>query len=115
MSDRKIQNAIIKNAELTIENHGLLTSWLSLDYGQYGIQSFGGYCLYNLISTPRNLHSGGAYAGMFIVRILEIAGVGKWSDLVGKTIRVDAEHSKCHGIGHIVKDEWFYPKKEFAK
>ena len=48
---------------------------------------------------------------------MEVAGVTKWSDLKGKTIRVvlDSPYGLILGIGHIVKDDWFFPKDEAAK
>jgi hypothetical protein len=104
------KNAIIKSAMLTTADYGLLTAWLYLDYGGCG-QAFGGYCLF----LPKDFrHQGGQgnYAGTFIWRVMEIADVEEWSRLPGKTIRVRCEHSSVHAIGHIVKDDWFYPENE---
>ena len=43
-------------------------------------------------------------------------GVDKWEDLVEKHVRVDGEEfGEIRGIGHIIKDKWFYPKKEVNK
>jgi len=105
------KNAIIKSASLSTDDHGMLTSYLHLDYGGSG-QGFGGYALYLPESfTHHNRLSG---AGHWVWRVLEIAGVTKWDNLPGKTIRVKSEHSKAHAIGHIVKDDWFNPSEDFA-
>ena len=113
MSLREIEtkNAVIERATITNDDHGLLSAWLYLDYGGSG-QGFGGYTLY----LPKNFkHSTNQknYAGHFIWRAMEVAGVYEWSQLKGKTIRVKCEHSKIRAIGHIVKDDWFDPSEDF--
>jgi len=107
------RNAIIKSARLTKEDHGCLTVWLDLDYGGSG-QGFGGHNLYNPKRTPEELARGGAYCGHFIWRVLEIAGVERWDDLPGKTVRVTGGHGHIEAIGHIIKDDWFCPREDFA-
>lgn len=107
------KNAIIKSARITTADHGLLSAWLDLDYGGSG-QGFGGYALY-LPSSFRHHEKSASYAGHFIWRVMEVAGVSEWSQLPGRTIRVRAEHSSVHAIGHIVKDEWFCPAEDFAE
>ena len=104
----EIKNAVIKTTKITNDEHGLLSAWLGLDYGGQA-QGFGGYCLYNPSHSEEN-----SYAGHFIWRVLEVVGVSEWSQLVGKTIRVRASHAKVEAIGHIVKDEWFEPSKEWG-
>ena len=107
------RNAIISHAELA-EERGLLSSWITLDYGTGG-QGFGGFSLhlpppytYASLTEPN-------FAGHWIWRVMAVAGVSKWSQLVGKTVRVRHEHSRVEAIGHIVKDDWFNPSDDFAK
>ena len=111
--DIETKNAIIKSAVITSDDHGLLTAWLNLDYGGSG-QGFGGFSLYlpsGFLHAPHQAN----LAGHFIWRVMEIAGVAEWSKLPGKTIRVRAGHSAVHAIGHIVNNDWFDPKEDFAR
>lgn len=105
------KNAVIESASITKADHGLLSAWLTLNYGGCG-QGFGGYSLYLPKSfTHHSLNVN--FAGHFIFRVLEIAGVDEWDRLAGKTVRVKASHSHVFAIGHIVKDDWFCPEEDF--
>jgi hypothetical protein len=106
------KNAIIKSARIDIADRGILQAWLDLDYGGT-CQGFGGYALY----LPKSFdhYKLESVAGHFIFRCMEIAGAGQWDKLPGKTIRVRASHSGVQAIGHIVKNDWFYPARDFAE
>lgn len=108
----QIENAIIKSATLSTEDHGCLSSWLHLEFPGSG-QGFGGYALY--LPSGFQHHAKLSHAGHWIWRVMEIAGVSNWRDLPGKTIRVRRHESfgKIRAIGHIIKDDWFDPSVDF--
>jgi len=107
------KNAIIESASISIDENGFLACPLMLDYGKTTQQCFGTLVLY----LPKSFshHSTMTPAGHLIYRVMEIAGVTKWDDLPGKTIRVKTEHTGIHAIGHIVKEDWFNPSEDFKK
>lgn len=111
--EKEIKNAIIESARIDTGDRGLLTAWLHLDYGGSG-QGFGGHALY-LPKDFKHYTNKGDFAGHFIFRCMEIAGVEKWEDLKGKTIRVKSTRSGVDAIGHIVKEDWFNPSADFEK
>lgn len=108
------RNAVIRSVEITNDDHGLLSAWVHLEWDGGG-QGFGGYGLY----LPKDFshHDGERtpFAGHFIWRVMEVAGVNKWSELKGKTVRIRHEHSKVHAIGNIIKEDWFNPEEEFIQ
>lgn len=113
MSDKlayEIKNAIIESAEITSDDHGVLSAWIDLDYGGLA-QSFGGYALY--LPKSFTYHKLESVAGHFMWRVMEVAGVSKWSQLKGKTVRVKMSHFLVLAIGHIIKDDWFDPEQDF--
>ena len=106
MSETK--NAMIESTMLGIEDHGILTATLTLDYGGSG-QGFG---LYGFDHTKRNGEPcATSFAARFIREVLETVGVDEWEKLPGQRIRVIATDSKVEAIGHFIKNKWFYPEK----
>jgi len=107
----EIRNAIISSTSLRIERGFFLDAWLLLDYGGGECQGFGGFALY--IGKTEAHHTLQSVAGHFIYRCMEIAGVNSWNDIVGNTIRAKTTYDDVAGIGHIVKDDWFFPREDF--
>lgn len=112
METPELKNALIKSAEITIDECGFLTSWIHLDYGST-CQGFGNDVLY----LPRSFknHELKTMGGHFIFRCMEIAGVSKWSEMIGRPIRVKASDERVIEIGHFIKDDWFNPTKDFKE
>ncbi len=98
-----IKNATIKEVKLGFEDHGILTSYVILDYGGSG-QGLGGFCL------------GGEYTDYWVRGILESLELKDWNDLVGTNVRVklttDDMLAEIIEIGHIIKDLWFNPRRK---
>lgn len=115
MKPENIENAIIKNATIETESYGVLTVWLELAYEGSG-QSFGGHALYLPKSFTK--HSLLSPAGHFMWRVMEIADVTRWDKLSGKTVRVSKDKAGLggivNGIGHIVKNDWFFPSVDMG-
>jgi len=106
-TSRYIKNAVIDGTMLGVEDHGLLTFYIYLDYGGCG-QGFGGYALDEPLKVDGRFvrRRGTAFGTEAIMRLLKVVGVSKWEDLKGKAVRADAEQSKIHRLGHYLKDEW---------
>lgn len=111
MENFKVQNAIIESVSLDTGDRDLLTCWLHLNYGGSG-QGFGGHALY-LPKSYKHATITGDYAGHFLYRCMQVAGVTEWSKIVGKSIRVKHTMSGIHAIGHITKEDWFCPSEDF--
>src|SRR5687767_7147461 len=86
----EIRNAIIESAVIDAGDRGFLTAWIHLDYGDGGHQGFGGFVLY-LPKSFTHHKKNSPFAGHFIFRCMEIAGVESWEQIKGKSIRVKYE------------------------
>ena len=111
--NKEIKNAKIEGTMLGYEDHGIMTCFIYLDYGGSG-QGFGGYGLddCNKVGEKRKAT---AYGLAFIKGILDTLEVNSWEGLKGTHCRVDANYGKVYGIGHLLKDKWFYPEQDLAE
>lgn len=109
---REIKNARIVRTTLGIEDHGILTCMIHLDYGGSG-QGFGGWCLDEPVRDNEGNFKGrkGTAIGMqFIQGVIETLKVEDWENLIGTLCRVECDHSHVYRIGHFIEDKWFDPK-----
>lgn len=74
----------VESADVFIEDHGILTFYIILDFGGSG-QGFGGYCLDNY-SKEKKRRIGSAAGGDLYLQILNFFAVDRWSDIVGRTV-----------------------------
>lgn len=112
----EIKNAIITSTMLGIEDHGIMSFYLYLDYGN-SAQGAGGYSLDTPIKKGDTfLRRVGTAEGLsLIMEILQIVDVEKWEDLKGRHIRVKADHDKVYAIGHFLKDKWLNFEQFFSE
>ena len=105
------KNARIRDTVLGIEDHGIMTFMLNLEYDGSG-QGAGGYGLDGYDKDKKRRYGYGTSITM-LRRILEVVGVETWEQLPGKHIRVRATHEGVEAIGNIVKDDWLDFKQFF--
>lgn len=110
----EIMNAKITNAELSMADHGCLTMWLTLEGSGWGC-GFGGYCLGKGYLGAKEFE-GSAKGLESIMRIMDVVGVDRFSELEGKYIRIVDEgwNKPVKKFGNIIKDKWF-DYEEFYK
>ena len=108
-SGYSIENALIKNVDLSMADHGCLTLAMTLEGGGWGVV-YGGYCLgKGYLGADDDFFDGSAAGMEYLMRIMDTVGVERFQDLKGKYVRVAL---KCWGssvkiIGNIIKDQWF--------
>jgi hypothetical protein len=102
------RNAVITGTMLGVEDHGILTAFVYLDYSGSS-QGFGGYA-FDCYDRERDARKGSAFAAEFIRELLDTVGVDQWEKLRGINVRVRANHNRVEAIGHIIKSKWFVPE-----
>jgi hypothetical protein len=109
-------NAKIIEAEIELEDHGLLIWHLTLEWDY--VQGFGMQMM-DTFDKKEKRRVGHKWGSECLLRIMEVLGVEKWSQVQGKYVRGrQNEEGELVAIGHIVEDRWFNPKerwKEFVK
>jgi len=112
-----IKNALIESTMLGWEDHGILTAYVTLNYGGSG-QAFGGWALDNPVKDASDKFIGrfGTAEGMqFVERTMKAIGATSWEKLKGLHCRVEVIDGRIARIGHIIRDDWFEPAKLFEK
>ena len=101
-----ILNAKITNADIFIEDHDILTFTIGIETSA-GWSTNIGY--FYLDWTKDDVRVSAPYTSKVIRAILETVGVRRWSDLVGKYIRIDdndRHNSTITKIANLMKDNW---------
>lgn len=109
---QEIRNARIASTTLgpKASDGRCFSSFVHLEW-KGGGQGFGGFA-FDAWNKPMDRRVGCAWGMEFIARTLEAVGVESWEELKGKYVRIDGDHARIHGIGHIVEDKWFYPERD---
>ena len=105
---KEIINMQIKNVTLTMEDHGCLTFFLSLESGGCGV-NVGGYCIGHGYLGSNDFKADNGAGLVAIMKIMDTIGVERWEDLKGHYCRIESEGwgSTIHKIGNILEDKWF--------
>ena len=92
---------------LGVEDHGILTCMIHLDYGGGG-QGFGGYA-FDRYLKDFDRRQGTAWGMEFIRCVLDTLKIEQWEKLPGTPVRVVTTHTKVLKIGHFIEERWFDP------
>ena len=103
--EKRVRNGVIGSTFLGIEDHGMLTFTLHIDYGSSG-QGFG-QVIMDGYDEDLGERIGSGFGTTCIRRILETLEVDKWEKLPKTPVRAygNMEHISC--LGHFYKLKWF--------
>lgn len=102
-----IVNAIIESADISTEYVPTVNVTLKLPCG--GVV-FGGICFGTYSETDYE-YNGWDKGMTAILRIMQLAGVKHWGDLVGKPLRAVLKDGMIVAIGHFLYDQFMDYKK----
>lgn len=103
-----IENAKIVRTSLGVEDHGIMTAYLHMEFACGG-QAFGGYALDQYNKTCKSRH-GSDFGMEFVKQVLSVLEVTDWEKLPGTFCRIERENGLIVRIGHFMKENWFDPK-----
>jgi hypothetical protein len=98
MKTKYIKNAIIGYTSLGIGDYGYLSAVIGVSHDS-GSTGFG---THDLRYPPYGIN--------YLVKIMEVLEVGSWEELIGTHCRIKRYEDDTIAIGHIIKDQWFYPE-----
>ena len=109
-----VENAVIKNADFSMADHGILDMNLCVEGDGWGCV-LGGYVIGKGYLGAKEFE-GYAKGTELIMRIMDVVGVDHFSQLKGKHIRVATKGcgSAVKIIGNIIKENWFDYESFFA-
>lgn len=113
-----VENGRITSADIVFSRGFILDCWVMLEFDGSG-QGFGGYVLGGNPFDDSKAAKHGDQANLaadFIGGVMAVADVEKFSQLVGKVIRVerDKPFGSIIAIGHAFKDRWYRPAERMA-
>lgn len=102
-----IENARISNVNLSMEEHGFLALYITLE-GSGWACVYGGYALGEGYLGATEF-KGSAIGMESIMRIMDVVGVKRFNDMNGKIIRVAYKNwgDALRIIGNVLEDKWF--------
>lgn len=109
----EIKNAVITSVDLSMSEYGCITMYICLEGQSWGC-NYGGYRLGKGYLGAKEF-TGSPKGIEYIMRIMNVVGVCKFSELEGKCIRVATKGwgYKIETIGNIIEDKWFNAKEFF--
>ncbi len=112
----EINNCQIKDVDLSMADHAVLTLNMSIEGAGWGCV-YGGYSLaHGFLGADYDFFDGSSEGMESIVRIMDTVGVSSFNDMKGKYIRVATkgwgEYVKI--IGNVIDDHWFDIESFFA-
>ncbi len=108
-----VTNAVIESAEIQFDRDIFLNPALTFKLATGWHQGTGGWVLCEPTGDNKKPRRQTALLGQLISEIMCVTGVQRWSELVGKNVRLVHEadggfNAQIIGIGHIIDDRWFY-------
>lgn len=102
-----IENAKIISADISMEDHGVLCTYLTVEGNGWGV-TLGGYVIGKGYLGAKEF-IGYSKGTEEIMRIMDTVGVSNWNDIAGKYIRVELGSlgETIHKFGHIIEDKWY--------